>query len=506
MSGQDPSESTSYEIEISHLNQSTKAWGALRDKGVLHLNSTGTITLPLNSFRYTIDECGRSVGRRTANGALYPYDEFNHFVEPISIERTTDTIYRTISGIPWYRLPSSVRVFSYDITGYRLIVCERYLGATYRNGNLYASAAWSSQVLKLRRSSTSIYSHGTASKSGTYTPSELQSLVSSIPSSGGTLFTSITDLGRYVLNNQSQALADISFGLRNTLFNTRFHLDEIDTEFGELALDCADQLKFIDQNFLLWICDVDDWKNFRKLWKNFSNSKGWSQAIKAWKTMTKSSGGVTAANLADLFRPGSNTYLFGKYAVLPNVIDVKRLVNAGKAFTNLAGHQRLHSRKVTVLEYPGALSAQHTAVLTVECLTLPERLMGEKAQKMIWELKRRGVYPEVTNLWDILPYSFVLDWFLDIGGLLEDVNEYLDMKWYFPVKYCILSEKIEVGYPIDFIVPGLTQVTGEVQFSYYHRWITGEVPLPPVELPSLGVPGVKHLLEAGALGIQRIRV
>lgn len=36
-----------------------------------------------------------------------------------------------------------------------------------------------------------------------------------------------------------------------------------------------------------------------------------------------------------------------------------------------------------------------------------------------------GVFPTFANLWDIVPYSFIIDWFTDLGGILGNVDKYL---------------------------------------------------------------------------------
>jgi len=350
-----------------------------------------------------------------------------------------------------------------------------------------------------RRSGTSIYYMGSVSKSGSwYSAAERDSYLASIADTGGSLLT-IYDW-HLVAESDPQAAIELLHGsIVADAGGPSVFAEDHPVDFGELALECASQLRYVDQNILSLIFDVEDWRNFHSLWKNLTNEKGWKAAKAAFERFKAGRGKLT--DLVDLFKPGSSTFLFTKYAVLPTVSDCERLLTAAGRSSLYLKQQRLHSRRVTSMDVPNASYATHTAVLTVQCAEYPTWFTGE-VQSMIGEMKRWGLYPEMMNLWDIIPYSFVVDWFVPIGDLLTDMDNYLTVKNYFPVEYCIMSEKWEVGKPITSFLP-LSGATGDVVYSYYTRWITLEVPLPPVTLEAESTLG-NHLVEATALVLQRL--
>lgn len=42
--------------------------------------------------------------------------------------------------------------------------------------------------------------------------------------------------------------------------------------------------------------------------------------------------------------------------------------------------------------------------------------------KSIKTLMDVDLFPTLTNVWDLVPFSFVIDWFLDIGSLFERID------------------------------------------------------------------------------------
>jgi hypothetical protein len=104
-------------------------------------------------------------------------------------------------------------------------------------------------------------------------------------------------------------------------------------------------------------------------------------------------------------------------------------------------------------------------------------------------------------LWDAVPYSFVSDWLVDFGSVLEKCDERIDQE-YFPIDHSITSQK-RVWSPIpEALWPGY-QVHGQIHFKYYTRTVAKDFPLPPIQV-SVQVGSFLHWAEAGALVIQRL--
>lgn len=51
----------------------------------------------------------------------------------------------------------------------------------------------------------------------------------------------------------------------------------------------------------------------------------------------------------------------------------------------------------------------------------------DSSQGFIYDLHNLDLYPEISNLYDMVPFSFVVDWFIPVGDLLEsyDIEKFL---------------------------------------------------------------------------------
>jgi hypothetical protein len=111
-------------------------------------------------------------------------------------------------------------------------------------------------------------------------------------------------------------------------------------------------------------------------------------------------------------------------------------------------------------------------------------------------LRNIGFFPSVDNIYELIPYSFVLDWFIDVGGFLEAVDSRVRVAT-LPVVYATTSSKVVIRpiIPKSLMDKGLV---GTVQIILYDRAVSHEAPRPTLnfevsnELPN-------HWLEAGAL-------
>lgn len=78
--------------------------------------------------------------------------------------------------------------------------------------------------------------------------------------------------------------------------------------------------------------------------------------------------------------------------------------------------------------------------------------------------KQYNLRLSATNVWDMIPYSFVVDWFLGIGDVLEEIDRWLDSA-------SIPVTNIWYSYKEDYVTP-----TGSE--SVYFRW-NGKAPKLP---------------------------
>lgn len=109
-----------------------------------------------------------------------------------------------------------------------------------------------------------------------------------------------------------------------------------------------------------------------------------------------------------------------------------------------------------------------------------------------WDL-----FPSLQNVWDIVPYSFVVDWFVDVEGFLTaiDTRTYLSVLNVFSTLY-----SVKYGWGVN--LPQQLGLLGRVQASRFTRFSTKE-PIEPVPTFSGDLPSFKNVITGGALIIQR---
>lgn len=115
------------------------------------------------------------------------------------------------------------------------------------------------------------------------------------------------------------------------------------------------------------------------------------------------------------------------------------------------------------------------------------------------------VAPTLTNLWDLVPYSFVVDWLVPVGEALETIDSMTKLSQ-FPVRGATVTTRadVDIGPPPD--------CTGELHMITFKRETISAADLsrrlqPMVTLTSGLGSGVslKHMFDSMCLAIQRLR-
>lgn len=111
---------------------------------------------------------------------------------------------------------------------------------------------------------------------------------------------------------------------------------------------------------------------------------------------------------------------------------------------------------------------------------------------------------EITaeNLWDMVPYSFVIDWFVGIGDVLQSLGVYSDLVQKHTVIACGRSvtghcqaRPSQLGLPAGLIAQN-------IQLSCYLRRYSRQLQVPSL-LPKVTVNPFNHLVEGAALVVSR---
>jgi len=499
----------SYILKTGSLVQGKKAYGKLREKAVSHARLDADLVWQGTHHIHSTDEAGYNLCA-SGTDVLTHVNSLSSWGESAQFSRSY--AWRDVRYTPDFWNESTVTgEFFFHEDGLRGVFVDYRVSSVFTYpGMVFSAGDCVRRARSFRRSSDGIYETGTTgnlwSPGATlyrFTSSEISSFFG--PLEGGNLI-SPTVFRSYGSDPDTTMLADYAALVEANSPYSSLDVSIHPVDYGDLAVECAAQLKYVESNLLFLLFDVANWRALYTQVKELVSSREWAYlqrfAYLLWLEVPGVKRNTKAKLLLREARVFGSAYLLEKYVVLPNVSDVKRLIAGLEKFLLLRKRERLHSRRVTSTSSPNFLSCTHTAVLTVVCDKYPSGITG-KIQEVIGGLKKWGLYPELINLWDALHYSFVFDWIIQFGDLFRDTDQYLNMKWYFPVEYCVMSEKWVGERLVTDVTPGYP-VTGVVRTSYYVRWISREVPLPSVSDSAESTLG-NHLVESTALVLQRYR-
>lgn len=124
------------------------------------------------------------------------------------------------------------------------------------------------------------------------------------------------------------------------------------------------------------------------------------------------------------------------------------------------------------------------------------------------DMFRWDVFPTLSNLYDWIPWSFVVDWFFPIGPALDAID-YRTYMQTLTVNYVVYGQKWEIAqipwHDIYLYLPWWSsyfQPIGPISCSFYHRYYEREATPPKIEsdFPT----SFNHWVEGSALLIQKV--
>jgi hypothetical protein len=246
---------------------------------------------------------------------------------------------------------------------------------------------------------------------------------------------------------------------------------------NDLVTDCIKDLKQLDINTVTAVQGlVNCWKDIKSL-------------------IASANGHVSAKWL-------TSVYLQMKYGfsnTVRDAIDIMKYLReeSKRLLSKYSNRQITHASGGMQIPYDGVgfyfLDGYEVTTLTVCCSTMDHGLAQVCRAAMDID-----VFPELGNIWDVIPFSFVVDWFVPFGDLFDaiDANTY---KSTLSVHYCTISQNyVFHGANVGEWLPnlgGTFQGTADVRL--YSRQVTHSIPSPSLELHT--PTGFTQWIPAGAL-------
>lgn len=220
-------------------------------------------------------------------------------------------------------------------------------------------------------------------------------------------------------------------------------------------------------NFLLELRDVRKlfklWERHQSLIKNAANghlnySFGWAPLLRDLKSMFRGMAEFDLRFAGFLDRSGLQQKRYYSASVEPTSYDTPLT----QAYWS-APHKLKHEVRCSLRRFGAKLTYNYE---------LPPLSMNAMRTRAL--LDTLGLNLKPSQIWEAIPFSFVVDWFIKVGGFLQSIEE---MDWLNPVLRVesMLYSLKEVGTDTCFIQPWYSngnsiQVVASHTFSYYTRW------------------------------------
>jgi hypothetical protein len=301
---------------------------------------------------------------------------------------------------------------------------------------------------------------------------EIQNLVNQyIP---GQLTSGTDDWGGVTYRTYSSPSLSVSSFKKKIDSLSRTMLDDLNSplaeiHYGDLAMEASKKVNANQVNMVAFLRDLRNPKDMIPKLRNLAKLKDYA-----------------------------SSYLATKYGLLPTIDDIKSIVEAfqrAKPYIDRNG-----------LRTYNAVSSQNKQVgsITYELIQrIKIAIENEDSEfaALAQKIESMGFALTLQNVWDLIPYSFVIDWFVNVGDLLERSDARMRLMR-LNVRYSTMSRKdirsVQVNPTID------SPISGTLRVVRYQRWTEDHCPEPPLILASTPNPA-SHWLEGGALIVQRTK-
>jgi hypothetical protein len=177
------------------------------------------------------------------------------------------------------------------------------------------------------------------------------------------------------------------------------------------------------------------------------------------------------------FKSFAELYLFWKYEYSTTAMDLK----AYYAYFQMVGRRAASDTQMIRISGPSEYNSQATTRYSISLPTFTASL-----------LESLGLTPSLSNTWDCLPFTFVVDWFVGLGDVLQRIHQEKILAT-LKIRYCTVSTELNDSVKI-LVGPFAGECVGR---SIYYRTCNTAIPTPDVDVVFKNP--IRHLLDGTAL-------
>lgn len=235
--------------------------------------------------------------------------------------------------------------------------------------------------------------------------------------------------------------------------------------------------------------------------ENLSGLKGTMDVINPLLDGMKA---IECKDLALARKSLASAYLVYSYVIKPGLSDYSNVKGDGIRIFNLATHSRFSRERrrgmVSVDNVPVCETRASLLYAVTYHLVLRSNFFSQ-----IWVgLEKLGLDPSAGQLWDCVPFSFVVDWFANVGDSLRNIDAFNSLK----INRDVLSriESFKVQWPIeekvlnDLFDDCICSNGMPLLYSWYDRRIYGDVgQIDPIAISTSNGPTFGQMSQGTAL-------
>jgi hypothetical protein len=275
-------------------------------------------------------------------------------------------------------------------------------------------------------------------------------------------------------------------------------LDRDDVSFSRLTYRAADSVRLLNINSISFISEGI----------NFVKDGGFRPMLEEARDLdrTLKSGRKRTQKLAKTLKTSASIYLGNHYGTRLSAMDSVEIASAiHRCNEMLYDRQTMSARGTSEYFLDGSqthYTAERRVKATISSLSDQDRSLVVATDNLVRRAYEADILPTWSNIWDLVPYSFVVDWFIPVGNYLEDIESGHYMATLHPYEV-FESTKIVGTTAFDYFLGG-ARITGTLNTKMYVRRCrnTFNTETPVVE--DAGGFNLKHGIESSALIISRL--
>lgn len=206
-----------------------------------------------------------------------------------------------------------------------------------------------------------------------------------------------------------------------------------------------------------------------------------------WLELAKDAGEPLAVleRLSGIFRGNSkartavkacaNLHLMWKYMIKTNLLTYSELRKLLRALRRGFRHQRLLDKDIvghgSVRKELSGEGYSGSDTYTAKVVLAP----GFGPFGSVQQLQSLGLLPKASDVWDLIPYSFVVDWLIPVQDTIAQL-EGVSATMHLPFRYAVIGRKKELHYSKTWVTASGHTFQIVLTHVEYERWVKFTLP------------------------------